>query len=121
MAPRVTPCADSPGGFALNAFRQIVRYKSSGMTQTLVNDVGAALADPTRMMVLTLAASGTSTPSEIAAITGCSRATVTHHLLCLERAGLVERRRSGRQRLVLVRHDRMRVLLSAIEGFGRAG
>ena len=84
---------------------------------TRMNDVGAALSDATRMMVLDVAWRGASTPTEIAAISGYAPSTVAHHLAKLERAGLIERRRRGRQRLVLVRHDRLRSLLSAIEAF----
>lgn len=87
---------------------------------TTVNDVGVALADETRMMVLDVAASGASTPSEIAEITGYSRTTISHHLARLERAGLVERRRQGRERTVLVRVDRMRALFRIIDGFERS-
>ena len=37
---------------------------------TRMNDVGAALSDATRMMVLDVAGRGASTPTEIAAISG---------------------------------------------------
>jgi DNA-binding transcriptional ArsR family regulator len=86
---------------------------------TMLNDVGAALADETRMLVLDVAARGASTPSEIAAVSGYAPSTVAHHLAKLERAGLVERRRRGRQHLVFVRHDRLRLLLGAIDAIER--
>jgi DNA-binding transcriptional ArsR family regulator len=85
----------------------------------LVNDIGAALSDETRLHVLQVAASGVSTPTAIAKATGYSPSTISFHLGRLERAGLVERRYRGRERLVMVRHDRLRMLLTAIEAFNQ--
>jgi DNA-binding transcriptional ArsR family regulator len=60
--------------------------------------VFAALADPHRRFVVeTLARSGSSTPTELAAALPVSRQAVAKHLAALEAAGLVDRTRSGRE------------------------
>jgi DNA-binding transcriptional ArsR family regulator len=64
----------------------------------------AALADPTRRQVLDLlAARGEASASAIAAQMPVSRPAVIKHLAVLDRAGLVESRRSGREVLFTVR------------------
>src|ERR687891_1704166 len=62
------------------------------------NEVFAALADPTRWRVLSLLAErdgGTATT--LAAELPVSRVAVVKHLAVLDRAGLVESRRRGRE------------------------
>ncbi len=60
--------------------------------------VFAALADPTRWRVLrTLAQSGEATATTLAAGMPVSRPAVIKHLGVLDRAGLVTRRRAGRE------------------------
>jgi len=60
--------------------------------------VFAALADPTRWRVLNLlAARGEATATTLAAELPVSRPAVVKHLGVLDRAGLVEGRRQGRE------------------------
>lgn len=60
--------------------------------------VFAALADPTRWRLLgTLAEQGEGTATTIAAELPVSRPAVIKHLVILDRAGLVSRRRAGRE------------------------
>ena len=62
------------------------------------HQVFAALADPTRLEVLTrLARNGPSTATELSSNLPISRQAVTKHLAALDAAGLVERRPSGRE------------------------
>jgi DNA-binding transcriptional ArsR family regulator len=64
----------------------------------------AALADPTRRQVLDLlAARGEGSASALAAAMPVSRPAVIKHLAVLDRAGLVESRREGREVLFSVR------------------
>jgi DNA-binding transcriptional ArsR family regulator len=66
----------------------------------------AALADPTRRQVLDLlAARGEGSASALAAAMPVSRPAVIKHLAVLDRAGLVESRRSGREVLFSVRPE----------------
>ena len=63
-----------------------------------LNDVFAALADPTRRdVVASLRDHGEVTASGLAAGLPISRQAVAKHLATLERAGLVEPRRAGRE------------------------
>ena len=60
--------------------------------------VFAALADPTRWRVLSLLAErGEGTATSLAGELPVSRVAVVKHLAVLERAGLVEGRREGRE------------------------
>src|ERR687891_890632 len=72
------------------------------------NEVFAALADPTRWRVLSLLAErdgGTATT--LAAELPVSRVAVVKHLAVLDRAGLVESRRRGREVRYTVRPERL--------------
>lgn len=66
----------------------------------------AALADATRRQVLDLlAARGEGSASALAAVMPVSRPAVIKHLAVLDRAGLVESRRQGREVLFSVRPE----------------
>jgi DNA-binding transcriptional ArsR family regulator len=66
----------------------------------------AALSDPTRRQVLDLlAARGEGSASALAAAMPVSRPAVVKHLTVLDRAGLVESRRQGREVLYSVRSE----------------
>ena len=69
-------------------------------------DLFAALADPTRRQVLDLlAARGEGSASGLAAAMPVSRPAVIKHLAVLDRAGLVESRRRGREVVYSVRPE----------------
>jgi len=62
------------------------------------HEVFAALADPTRLEVLSrLANGGPATATELSATMPISRQAVTKHLAALDAAGLVERHPAGRE------------------------
>ncbi len=68
------------------------------MSDDRVGAVFAALADPTRRHVVALLAqSESATPTGLAAELPMTRQAVAKHLAALERAGLVEPRRAGRE------------------------
>jgi DNA-binding transcriptional ArsR family regulator len=58
----------------------------------------AALADPTRRSILARLVEGEATVNELAAPYAMSAQAVGKHLRVLERAGLIERRRTAQQR-----------------------
>ncbi len=60
----------------------------------------AALADPTRRVILERLSRGEATPGELARPLRISWPAVTRHLRVLERAGLLQRRRNGRNHLL---------------------
>ena len=71
-------------------------------------EVFAALADPTRWRVLTLLAErGDGTATTLAGELPVSRPAVIKHLAVLDRAGLVESRRRGREVRFTVRPERL--------------
>jgi ArsR family transcriptional regulator, cadmium/lead-responsive transcriptional repressor len=68
----------------------------------------AAIGDPSRLQVLDLLlARGEATQSALARELPVSRQAVAKHLAVLDRAGLVERRRGGREVLFSVRPARL--------------
>ena len=83
-------------------------------------EIFAALADPTRWRVLTLLAErGEATATTLAGDLPVSRVAVIKHLTVLDRAGLVESRRHGREVRYTVRPDRLTATarqLNAIAG-----
>lgn len=69
----------------------MVEYKSKVLDRTF-----AALADPTRRQILAQLTEGEKCVTELAEPHSMSLAAVSKHLIVLEKAGLVKRRRQGR-------------------------
>ena len=72
-------------------FNQMVEYDSALLDRTF-----AALADPTRRRILAQLAKGAECVTELARPHAMSLAAVSKHLIVLEKAGLVKRRKDGR-------------------------
>ena len=68
----------------------------------------AALADPTRRAMLASLTLGERSVGELAAPHAMSFAGAAKHIGVLERAGLVERRKAGRQQLCRLKVERLR-------------
>jgi DNA-binding transcriptional ArsR family regulator len=68
----------------------------------------AALADPTRRGMLASLAQGERSIGELAAPFAMSFAGASKHVRMLEKAGLIERRRSGRQMICRARPKALR-------------
>jgi DNA-binding transcriptional ArsR family regulator len=68
----------------------------------------AALADPTRRVILERLRRGEATPGELARPLRISWPAVTKHLRVLERAGLLQRRRDGRNHLLTLEPEPMK-------------
>ena len=78
------------------------------MSQEAVDDVLAALADPTRRRLLdALAARGEATATMLATDLPVSRQAVAKHLAVLDAAGLVSSGRAGREVRYWVRSERL--------------
>jgi DNA-binding transcriptional ArsR family regulator len=69
----------------------MVEYRS-----TLLDRTFGALADPTRRRILAQLAKGEECVTDLARPHAMSLAAVSKHLMVLEKAGLVKRRRDGR-------------------------
>jgi DNA-binding transcriptional ArsR family regulator len=77
--------------FVRSIFNHMVEYHTKLLDKTF-----AALADPTRRRILAQLASGEECVTDLARPHAMSLAAVSKHLIVLEKAGLVKRRRDGR-------------------------
>ncbi len=78
------------------------------MTAGADDELWSAVADPSRRRVLDLLVSdGAASASGLAGRVPFSRQAVAKHLVVLERAGLISRRRHGREVLYQVEADRL--------------
>ena len=68
----------------------------------------AALADPTRRVILERLSRGEATSGELARPLRISWPAVTKHLRVLERAGLLQRRREGRNHVLTLEPEPMK-------------
>jgi DNA-binding transcriptional ArsR family regulator len=84
-------------------------------------EVFAALADHNRRAVLEhLAADGERTATSLAGTLAISRQAVVKHLVLLDRARLVESRRSGRETRYRIRTDRLAETGHRLEAIARS-
>jgi DNA-binding transcriptional ArsR family regulator len=81
--------------FALFLFHFIFNYMVEYSSKVLDRTFGA-LADPTRRRILAQLARGGECVTDLARPHAMSLAAVSKHLIVLEKAGLVKRRRQGR-------------------------
>ena len=82
-----------------------------------------ALADPTRRAILRRLMRGEARVTELARPFEISLNAVSKHIRMLERAGLVERRRAGREHVLLYRPEPLDAMASWLEderGFWRS-
>jgi ArsR family transcriptional regulator, cadmium/lead-responsive transcriptional repressor len=78
------------------------------MTAQADDELWSAIADPSRRRVLDLLVSnGAVSASWLAGRVPFSRQAVSKHLVVLEQAGLISRRKQGREVLYLVESDRL--------------
>jgi DNA-binding transcriptional ArsR family regulator len=77
--------------FISSIFNRMVEYSSKVLDRTF-----GALADPTRRRILAQLAKGGECVTNLARPHAMSLAAVSKHLIVLEKAGLVRRRRQGR-------------------------
>jgi DNA-binding transcriptional ArsR family regulator len=72
-----------------------------------LNQLFRALADGTRRDILARSLTETLSVSDLAARYEMSFAAVQKHVAVLERAGLIQKRASGREQLVSTNHERL--------------
>jgi DNA-binding transcriptional ArsR family regulator len=78
------------------------------MATAEADELWSAVGDPTRRRVLdVLLDRGEATPTVLAGELPVTRQAVTKHLVVLDRAGLVESRRQGREVRYVVRPERL--------------
>ena len=83
-------------------------------------DALSAAAEPSRRRILQLLASQPRTVSSIAAEFTITRSAVSQHLLLLEKVGLVQAEKVGRERIYRVVPDGLRRLQAEIDRFWTA-
>ena len=87
---------------------ELARLRRRAMSQEDADRLWAALGDPMRLRVLDLLLErGDATASALAAALPITRQGVAKHLAVLERAGLVDARRAGREVRFAVRGERL--------------
>jgi DNA-binding transcriptional ArsR family regulator len=86
-------------------------------TQSNLNAVFAALADPTRRAILSRLADGQASVNEIAAPFEISQPAVSRHLKVLERAGLIERGVDEQRRPARLKAEKMAVAVDWLSEF----
>ena len=77
-------------------------------TEESLNQLFRALADGTRRSILARSLTETPSVSDLAGRYPMSFAAVQKHVAVLERAGLIQKRASGREQLVSTNHARLR-------------
>jgi len=76
------------------------------LTEAQFGLIAKALADPRRMALLETISGGRECPcARLGALFSLSKATISHHMKELVRAGLVNSRREGQYRYYEVRHE----------------
>jgi len=92
----------------------MVEYNSQLLDRTF-----AALADPTRRRILAQLANGEECVTELARPHAISLAAVSKHVIVLEKAGLVRRRRQGRVHSLTLEAKPMREAQAWIDRYRR--
>jgi DNA-binding transcriptional ArsR family regulator len=84
-----------------------------------LNDIFAALADPTRRAILARLTAGEATVTELAEPFAMSLPAVSKHLKVLERAGLIARGREAQWRPCRLEADPLKEVADWLEGYRR--
>ena len=84
-----------------------------------LSDVLTALSHPTRRAILARLANGPARFMDIAKPFDTALNAVTKHLKLLERAGLIERRKDGREVIISFRGEPLRAVAGWVHGYER--
>jgi DNA-binding transcriptional ArsR family regulator len=84
-----------------------------------LNDIFAALADPTRRAILARLTAGEASVTELAEPFAMSLPAVSKHLKVLERAGLIARGREAQWRPCRLEADPLKEVADWVEGYRR--
>jgi DNA-binding transcriptional ArsR family regulator len=96
---------------------QMVLYRASD--RRAVDEVFAALADPTRRAILDRLRQGEASVSELAEPFGVSLSAIGKHVRVLERAGLLSHRKRGRVRQCRIRPSRLKLASDWLDVYSR--
>lgn len=84
---------------------------------TDLDEVFAALADPTRRAIVERLARGAASVTELAAPFAMSQPAISKHLKVLEKAGLISRGREAQRRPRHLRPERLKQLSDWVENY----
>jgi DNA-binding transcriptional ArsR family regulator len=87
--------------------------------QPLLDNVFAALADPTRRAILTMLLEDDMAVTDVAEPFEMSLAAISKHLRVLSRAGLITQEKRGRVKWCKLEPDAMRAASVWMQGFGQ--
>ena len=87
------------------------------VSEGALNQLFRALADGTRRDILARSLTETPSVSDLAARYEMSFAAVQKHVAVLERAGLIQKRASGREKLIATNHARLQRAGELLEYF----
>lgn len=87
----------------------------------MIQDVFAALADPTRRAILEQLRSGERAVGELVEVVDASQPTVSKHLRVLREIGLVSQRAAGQRRFYRIEAQPLREAAEVLVGFARGG
>jgi ArsR family transcriptional regulator, lead/cadmium/zinc/bismuth-responsive transcriptional repressor len=82
----------------------------SGLDATRLAEVFKALADPTRLRIVSSLSSGELCVCDISATVGMTQSAVSHQLRLLRNLGLVNNRKTGRMVFYTLASDHVRVI-----------
>ncbi|MEU0096300.1 transcriptional regulator [Kribbella sp. NPDC006257] len=82
-----------------------------------LNQLFRALADGTRRDILARSLTETPSVSTLAARYAMSFAAVQKHVAVLERAGLIQKRASGREQLISTNHERLQRASAVLDAY----
>ena len=84
-----------------------------------LNDVLTAISHPTRRAIITRLANGPARFLDIAEPFDVALNAITKHLKLLERAGLIEREKQGREVLISLRPEALRIVADWVHEYER--
>ena len=84
-----------------------------------LNDVLTAISHPTRRAIITRLANGPTRFLDIAEPFDVALNAITKHLKLLERAGLIEREKQGREVLISLRPEALRIVADWVHEYER--
>ena len=88
-------------------------------TNTARSETFRAIADPTRRALLDLLAEGERPVNELVRCFRMTQPGLSQHLRVLRRAGLVTRRRAGRERLYRIRPEQLKPVAEWVAQYER--
>ncbi len=95
----------------------VMNMSELAASESSLNAIFAALADPTRRAILSKLADGEASVNELTAPFDMSQPAISKHLKVLERAGLISRHAKEQRRLAQLQAEQMATAVEWLENF----